>query len=476
MSTSLNIKHFLLMAMLVTLSVILALVHFADGLNATMTKVAYAFIGTVTGLIISLFIQQIGRGRRIQNQLARQNESLQQTLHSAHNKMARQSAMLNNLPMGIALLNKEGVITELNETWLKFGHENCASGISLGAGENYLTAVANYSGANAKNLNQLAEAIKNLLNGSQQPFQLEYACATPGSQKWFKSWVVAMNENGENGALVVFKDITKRKTAEIELAEMNLQLEISINQRIEDLKNVNAEMEAYSYTVSHDLQAPLRLVNGFAKILLSDYGHRLDEEGRKHLAVIRENATKMSILIKDLLAFARLGKGAVEKQSTNMAEVVKSVIADAALKEDTAPAEIIVKDLGTAQCDPGLIKQVWSNLILNAIKYSRKADKPVVEIGIKNVNGEMAYYVQDNGVGFDMQYANKLFIPFKRLHTDSDFEGTGVGLATVYRILAGHGGRIWAEAAVNAGATFYFTLPAGNEIEVSESWINAASR
>ncbi len=241
---------------------------------------------------------------------------------------------------------------------------------------------------------------------------------------------------------------------------MNTELELRVNERTNELKEANKELEAFSYTVSHDLQAPLRVINGFAKILLDDYAVQLDEVAKAHLQVIRDRAKGMSDLIRDLLAFAKLGKREPEKNITNMQLMVEGLVADVKTGLHAIEPDIKIYQLAAANCDKGLIKQVWHNLIHNAVKYSKKKKQPLIEIGMEHINGQPAYYVKDNGAGFDMRYADQLFGVFKRLHADTEFEGTGVGLATAHRIITRHGGSIWAEGKVNEGAVFYFTLPA----------------
>jgi PAS domain S-box-containing protein len=262
------------------------------------------------------------------------------------------------------------------------------------------------------------------------------------------------NEEKENRAaeLVVanrelaFQNNEKEKRAE-ELIESTAQLE-----------SANRELESFSYSVSHDLRTPLRAVNGYAKILEEDYGDRLDDEGRRMLTVVQDNAKKMGVLIDDLLTFSRLGRKEIKKSVVNMTALVEN-----ALTELNTPhqSEAVVKinDLQPVTADATLMNQVWLNLLSNAIKYSSNNKKPDIKISSERKNGELVYSISDNGVGFDMKYADKLFGVFQRLHSSKDFEGTGVGLALVCRIITRHGGKIWAKGEINKGATFYFSLP-----------------
>jgi len=224
------------------------------------------------------------------------------------------------------------------------------------------------------------------------------------------------------------------------------------------LESSNKELEAFTYSVSHDLRAPLRAVNGFAQILSEDYSPELDDNGRRVIQTIKENALKMGTLIDDLLEFSRLGRKEIVKRETDMNALANSVIHDInGLVKHIA--QISIAELHMARGDSGLLHQVMFNLISNAIKYSAKKEDPIVEVFSSEQNSETIFSVRDNGVGFDMKYANRLFGVFQRLHSPEEFEGTGVGLAIVQRVITKHGGRVWAEAAVNEGATFSFSIP-----------------
>jgi two-component system sensor kinase len=230
-----------------------------------------------------------------------------------------------------------------------------------------------------------------------------------------------------------------------------------------ELAAVNKELEAFSYSVSHDLRAPLRAVDGFSRLLEEGQAERLDDEGRRLLGVVRANARRMGELIEDLLAFSRLGRLPLHTRPVQLDDLVRQTVDELRLAVDGRRIDFAVGSLGGAEVDPSLLKQVLVNLLGNAVKFTRDRDPAVIEVGARDApeaGTARVYYVRDNGAGFDMRHASKLFGVFQRLHRAEEFEGTGVGLAIAQRVIARHGGRIWAEAALGEGATFYFTLAA----------------
>lgn len=248
--------------------------------------------------------------------------------------------------------------------------------------------------------------------------------------------------------------------------ESQRDLEQRIQERTEQLQNSNKELESFSYSVSHDLRAPLRAINGFSSILNEGYAEKMPEEAQRYLRMIQSNAGQMGQLVDDLLAFSRLGRKELQKQPVDARQLVQQVLEELQSERDGRNVDVAIGELPLLHADPSLLKQVFVNLISNALKYTRIRDQARIEVGSYNTNGNgnggMVYFVRDNGAGFDMRYADKLFGVFQRLHRAEEFEGTGVGLATAERIISRHGGRIWAEAEPNEGATFFFTLPQTN--------------
>ncbi len=253
---------------------------------------------------------------------------------------------------------------------------------------------------------------------------------------------------------IIERDITQQKISDLKIAELNDELKKNILQ----LESSNKELESFSYSVSHDLRAPLRAVNSYIKIMKEDYSQILDEDAIKLVQNIDSNAGRMGSLIDDLLAFAKLGRKEVEKVAVDYNRLIETILFEINTVEKHKIA-IKIGTLETTLADVSLLRQVWTNLLSNAIKYSSKKEKPEIEIGSSVLDNEVMYFVKDNGAGFDMEYSNKLFGVFQRLHSSTEFEGTGIGLAIAHRIVNKHGGRIWAESRINEGATFYFTMP-----------------
>jgi light-regulated signal transduction histidine kinase (bacteriophytochrome) len=238
------------------------------------------------------------------------------------------------------------------------------------------------------------------------------------------------------------------------------ELEARVGERTRELETANRELEAFSYSVSHDLRAPLRHIDGFSQILLDTYQDKLDEAGRKHLGTVRKAAKRMSDLIDDLLELSRVSRAELHRGPVNLSDIARAAIGELQAGERERSVRWEIEDQLTAEGDARLVRVVIDNLFGNAWKFTSKSPEPRIAFGAERHDGVPAYFVRDNGAGFDMAYVGKLFRPFQRLHGESEFPGTGIGLATVHRIVTRHGGRAWAEGAVRGGATFFFTLKA----------------
>jgi PAS domain S-box-containing protein len=280
------------------------------------------------------------------------------------------------------------------------------------------------------------------------------------TQKWVHvEGEPTLDEHGNAVNVVgIVQDITQRKRIENEIFKLNQELEERVKLRTEQLMAANKEMEAFTYSVSHDLRSPLRIIDGYAQILIEDYVSTLDEEGQKILGIIMTNAKKMGQLIDDLLNFSQIGRIKIRQIQFDLNILVHEVLDELRQSGIDVPLNVTLHPLAPAKCDPSLIKLVFMNLLSNAIKYSSATSAPFVEVGMLTEEGKNIYFVRDNGAGFDMAYYNKLFGVFQRLHSHDEFSGTGVGLAIVQRIVVRHGGKVWAQAKVNEGATFFFSL------------------
>jgi len=234
--------------------------------------------------------------------------------------------------------------------------------------------------------------------------------------------------------------------------------DVRVEERTSKLQDTIRSLDAFCYTIAHDLRGPIRRIGGFSKIVLEDYGTQMPTEAQGYLDKIHAGSQQMGELVDGLLGLARLGRQPLSCQTVELDSLLQSTIQELAGECSGRTVEWKIGKLGSIPCDPGLTKQVFVNLVSNALKYSRTRSKTIIEIGWKPIDGEQVMFIRDNGVGFDMKYADKLFGVFQRLHRTDEFEGTGVGLSTVERIIRKHGGRIWVNAAPEQGATFFFTL------------------
>jgi PAS domain S-box-containing protein len=256
------------------------------------------------------------------------------------------------------------------------------------------------------------------------------------------------------GFASIARDVSERRGNEAAIAKLNAELE----QRVAELAAANGELEAFSYSVSHDLRGPLRAIDGFSKILMEQYREQLDQQGQHFLSRVRAGSQRMGHLIDALLSLARINRAEMHRSDVDLAQIAREVVDDLRRDDPGRAIEVVIIDEARARGDAQLLRAALVNLLGNAWKFTSKSAQPKIELGCDRRDGVTTYYVRDNGAGFDMAYAHKLFAPFQRLHEQSEFEGTGIGLATVHRIITRHGGKLWAESAPGRGATFWFTL------------------
>ncbi len=342
------------------------------------------------------------------------------------------------------------------------------------------------------------EYTKAFQRGEVKRYRADFKIVTPrGEEKWISDCSLPIFDK-KTGKVIfslgILQDITERKRAEEELQKHREHLEEMVRDRTAELEKrvseveqlndamvnlsedlritntslesttqqliaANNELEAFSYSVSHDLRAPLRAIDGFSGALFEDYHDRLDDEGKRLLNVIRNEAQRMGCLIDDLLTLSRMGRKGIRSSSIDMRELAESVFNELKATAPNRNLQFKIDILPPARGDTSMIRQVFANLLSNAIKFTKTEEVTVIEVAGKVEENENIYYIRDNGIGFDMKYVKKLFGVFQRLHSEEEFEGTGVGLAIAQRIIKRHGGRVWAEGKVNGGATFYFTLP-----------------
>jgi len=264
--------------------------------------------------------------------------------------------------------------------------------------------------------------------------------------------------------MVLAVDVTAQKIAEEQVRKLNDELEKRVNERTAELESANKELEAFSYSVSHDLRAPLRHIDAFSR-MLADSAKDLPENTRLYLKRITDSVRRMNGLIEDLLALARVGRQELSFRPTGLSSVVAPLVDELRQENVNRSIEWRTAELPFVECDPLLMHQVFRNLLDNSVKFTRQREKAIIEVGTTQNEGKHIIYVRDNGVGFSMKYAEKLFGVFQRLHRQEDFEGTGVGLAIVQRIIRRHGGRVWAEGELNKGATFYLALGQTGEVK-----------
>jgi PAS domain S-box-containing protein len=382
------------------------------------------------------------------------------SLATVHAELATQKAHLEELfarvPEAIVQMDGDGRVARVNPEFTKiFGY---AEGEVLGRSLNDLIVPEELraeaeeftSRVNDRGEILTVETVRSRKNGTRVPVSMVR--------------VPVMSEGRQISAYAIYRDITERKRAEDELRKVNEELEQRVIERTIGLEAANKELEAFAHSVSHDLRAPLRHIAGYAELLQKNASTSLDEKSQRYMAVILESTKRMGDLIDDLLAFSRVGRAEIQKTMVSLEQVVKEALSEVQQETDGSNLVWRIGALPEVYVDRSLLRLALVNLISNAVKFTRTRPQAEIEIGSTDKKkDEIVVFISDNGVGFDMKYVNKLFGVFQRLHRAEEFEGTGIGLATVQRIIHRHGGRVWAEGLVNKGATFYFSVPKSYE-------------
>lgn len=418
------------------------------GLFETETGVA---LMTVSSIIIL-----VGLIRWAANELHHSDVRRRETQQELHNSNQRFRATFDRAAIGFALVAPDG-------RWLQVNDKTC--GI-VGYSRDELLHLTFQDITHPDDLNKDLTLVMQVLANEIQTYTLEKRYIRQDRSIVWINLTVSLVRNDANEPhffIASIEDISARKQAEDEVRKLNEELERRVQTRTAELQAANKELEAFSSSVSHDLRAPLRAIDGLGQIVLEKWGGTLNVECREILDDIFSESRRMGQLVDDLLAFSRLGRQTLATTRLNMTALAQSIFNELAHRYPTRDLKLDLKPLPPVQGDPAMFRVMLGNLISNAVKYTQHRSPALIEIGGRTENGESIYYVKDNGAGFNMKYVHKLFGVFERLHSSDEFEGTGVGLALVQRVLQRHGGRVWGEGKVDEGATFYFAMPAIRE-------------
>jgi PAS domain S-box-containing protein len=376
---------------------------------------------------------------------------------------ARLRTAVEEAPFPIILHAEDGDVLQINRAWSEItGYEH--------ADMPTVAAWTEHAFGERKDIVRADIDRLYALDRRQSAGEYVITCKDGSQRVWdFASAPLRQLADGRHLVMSMATDVTDRKKAERELEMLNAELEQRVQTRTAQLQASNQELEAFAYSVSHDLRGPLRAIDGFSRILQEEYSGVLGDEGNRLLNVVRSGTKQMDNLISDLLALSRVTRTGMSMARIDMGQLVSSVYDDLVSHETGNPSTLTLQELPDATGDFTLLRQVWTNLLANALKFTRPRVERKIEVGGYAGKGEIVYSVKDNGVGFNPAYVHKLFGVFQRLHKAEEFEGTGVGLAIVQRIVQRHGGRVWAEGDVDHGATFYFALPASSSEQKEES-------
>lgn len=444
---------------------LLALVlHDAESLTVGQTTKGIAFVAVTAVLLFLLVHREMSkyaelreRTRDEEERLAAQILDSEQALHASERKFR---VIFESAPVGIFTLRSDQSIGIVNATLADL----------LGYGAADLEGRSPRELSPAEDYEEQYRLDSQLVSGQRDSYALERTYRRKDGEIIWANLVVA-SIRGKDGkplfAVGIIQDITERKEREKEIRQLNEELEHKVESRTRQLQLTNKELEAFSYSVSHDLRAPLDSIEGFGQAIREDYGQRLNGTGSDYLNRILQSTGHMRRLIDDLLSLSRTSSQVLEPAETDLSSIAREIIHELHHRHSGRNVQCLVESGLLVRADAGLMRVLLENLIGNAWKFTARTENPRIEFGrcksppkgLEVQEEEQVYFVSDNGVGFDMGHADRLFTPFQRLHRESDFPGTGVGLATAERVVIRHGGRIWAESSTDRGATFYFTLP-----------------
>jgi PAS domain S-box-containing protein len=406
--------------------------------------------GKITG--ISTIARDITEKKRLEEELRQLNTELEQRVQNRTRELSaseeRMRLFFERQLVGMAITSPE-------KGWVKVNDKICEM---MGYSPEELARLSWAEMTYPEDLAPDEAQFKRLLNGEIDSYTLEKRFVRKDGSIVFTNLSVGCVRRADQSVdyvLALLEDITEQKSAEESIKKLNDELQL----RAKALEGANQELESFSYSVSHDLRTPLRAIDGFSHILLEDYADKLDDEGKRLLNIVRDNTSRMGQLIDDILKFSRTGRLELSFTEINMEKLAHEVFEELQPSDTDSKLQLEVEPIPPVTGDSAMMRQVFVNLLSNAIKFSRPRETARIKVGGSIEGNEAIYYVKDNGVGFDMQYVDKLFGVFQRLHGVTEFEGTGIGLAIVKRIITRHGGRVWAEGKVNEDATIYFALP-----------------